>query len=119
MDCNDTKVFLSEWYRMCCSFDGNEINCPVTLGCGVIQCHSCRHLAMTGGDIIDIVQEWSDGHQVRTQLSVFLEKFPNATINSNGYPAACAGNIFGHRCDYGDDCSICWDTPIEDIQGVQ
>lgn len=113
MDCNDTKTFLSEWYRMCCSFDRNPHERPVTLGCGVVQCSSCRYLAMSGGDIINIVQEWSDTHQPKTQLSVFLEKFPNATIGNEGYPAACAGNIFGHQCKYGDDCSVCWDTEVQ------
>ena len=111
MDCNDTKTFLSEWYRMCrCFIDrDNEKNCPVGIGCG-----GCRLLAITEPEkMISIVQRWSDTHQPKTQLRVFLEKFPNATIGNGGYPAACAGNIFGHQCKYGDDCSVCWDTEVQ------
>jgi len=121
MDCSKTEVFLAEWYRMCCSFDGNVHNCPVTLGCGVMQCNSCRHIAMTGGDIIDIVQEWSDSHPVKTRLSVLKEAFPNAKYCEDGQPEACAADLFGISCpiyenDYiaDNECEKCWNTPIED-----
>ena len=117
MDCNITTNFLAEWHRMCFSFCGNERNCPVTLGCGVVQCSSCRHIAMTGGDIIDIVQEWSDSHPVKTRLSVFLEQYPNVILNKDsGLPSACAGILYGFHSDSVcfDDCNKCWNTPIED-----
>ena len=116
MDCRKTEVFLAEWYRMCCGFDGKESKCPVTLGCGIVQCANCRQLAMTGGDIIDIVQEWSDSHPVRTRLSVLKEKFPKAYINEDdGLPdEICAGNLYGFECYDGMNCVDCWNTPIED-----
>lgn len=117
MDCSKTKVFLSEWYRMCCSFDGNEQNCPVTLGCGVVQCNSCRQLAMTGGDIVDIVQEWSDANQPKTRLSVLKEQYPRYKYkNTDGLPLICAGDLYGFSCTALDikDCERCWNAPIED-----
>ena len=114
MNCYDTTIFLFEWYRMCKYFSesDNEKNCPVGVGCG-----GCRLLAMTEpAKMISIVQKWSDARPIHTQLSVFLEKFPNATMGKKGYPVACAGNIFGHQCKYGENCSACWNTPIEDTK---
>ncbi|MBQ5658220.1 MAG: hypothetical protein IIV02_01675 [Peptococcaceae bacterium] len=111
MDCNDAKTFLSEWYRMCkCFMDNdNEKNCPVGIGCG-----GCRLLAITEPEkMIGIVQRWSDARPIRTQLSVFLKAFPDAVMNAKGYPVACAGNVFGHKCKYGDNCSACWDTEVQ------
>lgn len=121
MNCNKTEVFLSEWYRMCCSFDGKEGKCPVTLGCGVVQCANCRQLAMTGGDIIDIVQEWSDQHPVRTRLSVFKEQYPNCAKWSDGRPKSCVGMLYVvSGCVYNADgmcrnCEVCAENDFEYI----
>ena len=115
MNCNKTEVFLSEWYRMCCSFDGKEGKCPVTLGCGVVQCANCRQLAMTGGDIIDIVQEWSDQHPIRTRLSMLKELLPMyKTCIGSDVPAFCAKFIFGENIECDKQCVKCWNTPVED-----
>ena len=120
MDCSKTEVFLAEWYRMCCSFDGKEGKCPVTLGCGVVQCASCRQLAMTGGDIIDIVQEWSDQHPVRTRLSVLKEQYPNLQFRLDGTPRVCCTYLYNtpfpeEGCTK-EMCVKCWNTPIEGVQ---
>jgi hypothetical protein len=115
MNCNKTEVFLSEWYRMCCSFDGNEKKCPVTLGCEIVQCNSCRQLAMTSGDIIDIVQEWSDQHPIRTRLSMLKELLPMyKTCTGSDVPAFCAKFIFGEDIECDKQCVKCWNTPVED-----
>lgn len=117
MNCNDTKTFLSEWYKMCkCFMDNdNEKYCPVGVGCG-----ACRLLAITEPEkMIKIVQEWSDQHPVRTRLSVLKEHFPNYRRTESGAPYACVRSLYDIKCPYTpapntNDCMKCWNTPIED-----
>ena len=64
--------------------------------------------------IVAIVEEWSAAHPRRTRQSVFLEQYPEASINEHGVLLVCPCPIsashrsvnggcatIGHRCD---DC---------------
>ena len=115
MDCSKTEVFLAEWERMCDSTFLN--NCTLCQlygrkgdGCSIYVRHYPE-------EAIKIVQEWSDSHPVKTRLSVFKEKYPNAVPSKNsGLPAICVGNLYGYGCSSGLNCEDCWNTPIEGVK---
>ena len=117
MDCNDTKVFLKEWRRMCDAVGSCE-NCklwkdkmPCVNNMGMFKNEPKKAIA--------VVQEWSDQHPVRTRLSVFLEQYPNCRKCHDGMPITCAGYLYDRNCVYTDgykDCWKCWNIPIEGVQ---
>lgn len=117
MDCSKTEVFFTEWSRMCSTFPIGETNaCPMKVSEITSLCSECKGSVFASPErAIKIVQEWSDAHPQKTRLSVFLEAFPKAEMNDNGYPQSCAGYIFGFGCDAycDDDCIECWNTPVE------
>ena len=66
---------------------------------------------------IEIVQEWSDQHPVRTRLSVLKEQYPNLVMNEHDNPRVCAGILYGFFSGSVclDDCTKCWNTPMEEV----
>ena len=120
MDCNDTKVFLKEWRRMCnaeiscynCKLCDDKIPCVNSMG--VFNNEPEKAIAL--------VQQWSDQHPIKTRLSVFLEKYPKTTLyGASMLPRFCVADLYGMTCEemgmVGVGCAECWNTPIE--QGVQ
>ncbi len=62
-----------------------------------------------------IVRKWAKEHPVKTRKDVLLEKFPNAILNDNGCPAACAKDLgLTQGCCLDDWCKDCWDTEVEE-----
>ena len=62
---------------------------------------------------IAIVEKWSKENPQKTILQDFLEKYPNARIDSKGIPVSCPVNL-----GYPTDCTIvkccdCWNRPLE------
>lgn len=110
MNCDKTMVFLEECRRLC---EANDCQgCPIEIYCPT-QYKLTKPL-----ELIEAVQTWSDAHPLVTRLSLFLEKFPNALLHSEGYPKACAGAVYGfdyeHCLRNGYECMMCWNTSIED-----
>lgn len=65
-----------------------------------------------------IVRKWAEEHPVKTRKTrkdVLLEKFPNAILNDNGYPAACARDLgLAQGCRSDDWCKGCWNIGVEE-----
>jgi len=60
------------------------------------QILDCRTLTMKHWkEVINVVQKWSDEHQLETRLEHFLKMHPNARMRS-GHPIGC---------------KKCWDKP--------
>lgn len=71
-------------------------------------------------EAIAIVQKWAEEHPQKTMLQDFLEKHPNAPIESDGTPEFCPESL-GYKhdheiCDSSDDnrCTKCWNRPLEE-----
>lgn len=43
--------------------------------------------------VVKIVEEWSAEHPRKTRQSVFLEQWPNCTINDDGVVGMCQRNV--------------------------
>lgn len=117
MDCNKTKVFFDEWKRMC---DYTDETCLLIQKGVSVGCSFCEEKVFRNADkAIEIVQEWSDAHPIKTRLSVFLEQYPNCRKCDSGEPRICVGSLYNfYECVYDadgyKDCVKCWNTPIED-----
>ena len=120
MDCNKTETFFAEWQRMC---EPTEIRCAVLDSGIAISCGSCEEQVFKNyKKAIQIIQEWSDSHPVKTRLSEFLEKYPKTKLyGASELPRFCVADLYGTTCEdmgmVGVGCAECWNTPIE--QGVQ
>lgn len=60
-------------------------------------------------DAVEIVENWSKEHPVKTKQSEFLKYYPNAVINKNtGALVLCPSAVFGGDCkDYGVPETAC------------
>lgn len=80
-----------------------------------IPCHifMAKHPAETE----QILIEWDKAHPVKTFLSDFLEKYPNAPLNDDGTPAMVCPYQVGYTkdcdCGYMTNCPACWNRPLE------
>lgn len=67
---------------------------------------------------IEMVQEWTEDHPLKTRKQDFFEKHPNALEFTNiKMPKVCAKDCgYCKTCDYeyGAMCKECWDEPVED-----
>ena len=83
-DCNDVKVFFSEWQRMC-EYYGSSISvgqCPlhtyVNNGCGACVSFDVRCVSGEKLDhLVRIMQKWSDEHPVEID---WLKVPPNTPV---------------------------------------
>lgn len=74
-------------------------------------------------EAVKIVEKWSEEHPRKTLLQDFLEKYPNAKIESDGTPGFCP-NALGYRdieiCLDDDPnttcCDKCWGRCIDDVE---
>ena len=124
IDCKKTENYLKERKRMCKRNQCDE--CPLSSfsnGTNKI----CRVFENDyPSEVMKIVQKWSDEHPPKTLLSEFLEHYPNAKMNNDGYPSdivPCSlglvkrKDICKNMClyfyDNGHPCYDCWNIPIE------
>lgn len=67
----------------------------------------------------EIVRKWAEEHPRKTRKDVLLKKCPNALINNEGYPFACAGIVgLVSECPAksidGYTCKKCWTEEVEE-----
>ena len=109
-------TFIRDYARMCMSYDTCD-DCPLYSG-RCMEITDLKHIETNDiHRIVNTVDEWSKGHPVKTRLMDFLEKYPNAQINEDGVPFACAeslGYLKSKNCDSYDSCEKCWNTLLED-----
>lgn len=85
----DAFEFLKERKRMCNSYKGCG-GCPLERGnCGLNTSTSneeCERIVAT-------VEKWSKEHPRKTRQSVFLEHYPEASLDANGLMQFCPTSI--------------------------
>lgn len=90
--------FLKESKRMCRSFVGSCVGCP-------LEKVGCLINAYVSDDdykrIVATVEQWSKEHPRKTRQSVFLKRWPGAEIDECGYLMLCPKRIFA---DYRNGC---------------
>ena len=108
----DAVKFVKEYLRMCTKVDECE-DCPVhkTDFCTVPAKERSQESAE---EIVELVEQWSAAHPIKTRQSVFLEQWPEANIDDLGVLKVCPSPIsISHRnahggCAYiGSGCSDC------------
>lgn len=70
-------------------------------------------------NIDEIIDKWVAEHPIKTYAMDFLEKFPNAELDSYGAPRACVNAIYGlGDCSKseisGIICKDCWNQKMKD-----
>lgn len=112
----DAVKFIEERNRMCKSFGNRCTGCPAynacndnPCGCAVIQESTLEATAQ-----IAIVEEWSAANPRKTRQSVFLEHWPEATLDVYGVLRLCPNDISaayrrvdGECKNSGQRCSDC------------
>ena len=97
----DAVEYLTELNRMCAKSnicDGCPIYKATGENCGLVY----NNAEMLAGHV-EIVEQWAKEHPVETRQSVFLERYPNATIDASGNIGICPAAIEGKNCN--DICS--------------
>lgn len=107
----------------------------ITNGCKGSSCPQCpfdsgnnrRHIYCAEfeqnypQEAVSIVEKWAKEHPVKTYMSLFLEKFPNARLEDDGsgvYPTACIVDVYGEddksvECmRLGYTCYDCWNREV-------
>ena len=101
----DALEFIRERNRMCKSFGDECSGCPAFNVCEDNLC--CLESTMDATDQVAIVEKWSAAHPRKTRQSVFLEQYPEAHINKDGYLDICPLDVSAaHRDDYGGCATI-------------
>lgn len=77
----DAVKFIEESNRMCESFDPGCVGCPASNKLG---CVFDRGSALDAAAQISIVEDWSAAHPRKTRQSVFLEHYPDASLDDYG-----------------------------------
>lgn len=94
---------IADLKRMCKSFENCE-NCSLRYGCGTP--------ASISDAADEVVGKWSKEHPKKTFRDDFLEKFPDAPVDSSGFPNVCLMDIYkgaDYKCKDEDyDCNECW-----------
>ena len=64
------------------------------------------------------IEVWAELHPVKTMLSDFLEKYPEAPLDPDGTPNFCPvdlGYVEEREMDVCDSrCAECWNRPLEE-----
>lgn len=99
----DAIKFLQEHERMCVSYD-HCVDCPLSEG--VSKCSYWPSTQRPEGysQIVKAVEEWSAAHPRKTRQDVFLEQYPEAEIDKQGYLKLCPRRI---SADYRSREGLC------------
>lgn len=103
---------LKDYIRMCCTIndcskcpmDNIEGNCPENI---------YNHF----DEANELILKWCEEHPIKTYKMDFLEKFPNAILNSDNSPRTCRNYLYGicNVCTHVElKCSDCWNEPMEE-----
>ena len=103
--------FLKERKRMCRSFGGSCTGCP----CEKVRCVINAHVSDDDYKrIVAMVEEWSAAHPRKTRQSVFLEQYPEASVDDTGVLRVCPAIVStSHRgdksgcADISKKCNVC------------
>lgn len=103
----DAIEFIKEKERMCKAY-GSCFLCPAWLD---ERCIVVMRSGFAPEQQIITVKEWAAAHPRKTRQSVFLDKYPNATVNAKGlvdiWPCAVEKNIQNARYCNSLSCEDC------------
>ena len=110
----DSVKFIEERRRMCKSFDTGCNGCPAFNACNNNLCCAVgNESTLDATDQIAIVEEWSAAHPRKTRQSVFLEHYPETTLDEYGVLWICPSDISATHRDSDGECktpyNICSD----------
>lgn len=95
----------------------NCINCPLSHRNNGIEDICVKLEAKYPEKAVEIVENWSKEHPVKTYLSDFLEKYPNAIRDNDGTPKSCVNNLYNTDPDCVClDCDECWNRPLDEME---
>lgn len=117
IDCSKTVNFFDEYKRMCAKVHGLPCSkCPLSYTRNGTDYGCETYIRLYPDKAVEIVQAWSDAHQIKTYAEDFFEKFPNAARETGGTPKSCWRNVYGSgNCPVIDhDCAKCWNRIMED-----
>ena len=103
----DAVIYLKTKARICNRYECCD--CPFKDNCDMIEESNHERAAA-------IEEKWLKDHPVKTILSDFLEKYPNAKdfLNVEEVPSFCCGGLgYPVCCDDVSGCKECWEQPIE------
>ena len=107
--------FVNDYKRMCSSFSvcaECELNTLIEQE-KISNCHDIEDIA----EIVPVVQKWVMERPIKTYLSAFKEKFPNANTDKDFYSCMCVGRIYGteHKCKdcHTETCEKCWNREFK------
>lgn len=63
----------------------------------------------------EFLLKWLDERPIKTYKDDFLEKHPNARLDSDGEPIACRASVYGNKCRH-IGCLKCWCQPYEESE---
>lgn len=88
----DAVKFIQERNRMCKSFGDECAGCPAN-----DTIYRCKFSITVGDEAakqVELLEEWSAAHPLKTRQSVFLEQWPEAIVGDDGVLRVCPGPIF-------------------------
>ena len=100
----DALEFLRERVRMCNAYsDQNNCHwdCPLAESCCVISGTTSDEDLKK---MITVVEQWSKDHPRKTRQSVFLEHYPEATLDEYGVLWLCPSDISAVHRDSDGGC---------------
>ena len=121
----DALKFIEERQRMCKSYyDAEKGHCSDECPAHDVQCTDLDDLSTDAEELVTRVEAWSAAHPRKTRQSIFLEKWPQASIGSDGVLQVCPCPISeSHRNAQGGcvnihrQCSDCrkefWGQEVE------
>lgn len=109
----DAVKFLMEFKRMCLYYPACT-ECPRDgKGCSPDRLDNIEDVL----ELVADVEKWSSENPRKTRKQDFLDKYPDALLDSENVPKACCLELgYCESCDYvaGEGCNKCWDEPAGD-----
>ena len=101
----DAVKFVEERDRMCKSFCDGCTGCPASNACkNELCCAFDLGSTLDAAAQIAIVEEWSAAHPRKTRQSVFLEHYPETTLDEYGVLWICPSDISATHRDSDGGC---------------
>lgn len=103
----DAVEYIKERDRMCKTYE----NCSLCPACLDNDCIVTRRSGFAPEQQVNTVKVWAEQHQRKTRQDVFLERYPNAKLDSEGILCLCPEYIYaGDVCAKMGNCKMfCYD----------
>ena len=94
-------------------------NCPLYSDNNITGLNCNKFILKCPEEVEKILIKWAEEHPQKTILKDFLEKYPNAPLNENGFPKVCPVGLgfYDSGCPFVSgvvDSKKCWNRPMEE-----